>query len=235
MKRLNNAVAQRNAAREELLLEQAKLKQMQDDINAGKLQLSRGPPATPESGHLIPSVGGIQQEEGVLDRMKRYMQSIPGASPIRDQNGGVTPLTPSGKGWQAREAGPAVALRQAACALLFINSALADAGRTADGMANDAGLSEMDRRQRQLYAKQQQLLREQRSADQDSLLTAISGPLLRLPWHRPCSLAQCSHSPTALPGCREPGLPPGPPGRGRGHLPVVPALEDAAGRPHDAV
>ena len=144
MTRLNNAVSQRNAAREELLMAQAKLKQLQEDIDTGRVQVARGAPASPESGHLIPSVGGMQ-EEGVLDRMKRYMQGIPGASPIRDQNGGITPLngTPS--------------------------------GRTAEGLASDAGLSEMDRRQRELYAKQQQLLREQRSADQDRLLTAISG------------------------------------------------------------
>ncbi|KAL6776695.1 MYO1 [Auxenochlorella protothecoides x Auxenochlorella symbiontica] len=36
------------------------------------------------------------------------------------------------------------------------------------------GLSEMDRRQRELYAKQQQLLREQRSADQDRLLGCLA-------------------------------------------------------------
>ena len=33
----------------------------------------------------------------------------------------------------------------------------------------------MDRRQRELYAKQQQLLREQRSQDQEKLLACISG------------------------------------------------------------
>ena len=35
----------------------------------------------------------------------------------------------------------------------------------------------MDRRQRELYAKQQQLLREQRTADQEKLLAAIGGNL----------------------------------------------------------
>jgi len=37
------------------------------------------------------------------------------------------------------------------------------------------GLSDVDRRQRELYARQQQLLREQRSADQEKLLACISG------------------------------------------------------------
>lgn len=38
-----------------------------------------------------------------------------------------------------------------------------------------AGLSEMDRRQREIYNKQQQLLRDQRTADQEKLLLSISG------------------------------------------------------------
>lgn len=41
--------------------------------------------------------------------------------------------------------------------------------------SGEGGLSEMDRRQRELYAKQQQLLREQRSQDQEKLLACISG------------------------------------------------------------
>lgn len=36
-------------------------------------------------------------------------------------------------------------------------------------------LSDVDRRQKELYSRQQQLLREQRSQDQQHLLTAISG------------------------------------------------------------
>lgn len=44
----------------------------------------------------------------------------------------------------------------------------------ADG-ADSAGLSEMDRRQREIYNKQQQLLRDQRTADQEKLLVSISG------------------------------------------------------------
>lgn len=48
-------------------------------------------------------------------------------------------------------------------------------GRSFEG---PGGESEMDRRQRELYVKQQQLLREQRAADQERLLTAISGMVL---------------------------------------------------------
>ena len=37
------------------------------------------------------------------------------------------------------------------------------------------GMSEVDRKQRELYTRQQQLLREQRTADQERLLATISG------------------------------------------------------------
>jgi myosin-5 len=50
------------------------------------------------------------------------------------------------------------------------------AGRTFEGPGGEA-LSEMDRRQRELYAKQQQLLREQRTADQARLLAVLQGQL----------------------------------------------------------
>ena len=53
-----------------------------------------------------------------------------------------------------------------------------------DATQADGSISEMDRRQRELYAKQQQLLREQRSQDQEKLLACISGarpPRLPLP------------------------------------------------------
>lgn len=37
------------------------------------------------------------------------------------------------------------------------------------------GMSDVDRKQRELYTRQQQLLREQRTADQEKLLSTISG------------------------------------------------------------
>ena len=39
-------------------------------------------------------------------------------------------------------------------------------------------MSEVDRKQRELYTRQQQLLREQRTADQEKLLATISGLLV---------------------------------------------------------
>ena len=73
----------------------------------------------------------------------------------------------------------------------------------ADG-ADSAGLSEMDRRQREIYNKQQQLLRDQRTADQEKLLVSISGVqnppaspycrMNRLTW-QPCTqiLGRCTN------------------------------------------
>ena len=54
---------------------------------------------------------------------------------------------------------------------------LAAARAAAGGPLPLDGLSEVDRRQRELYTKQQLLLREQRTADQDKLLAAISTDL----------------------------------------------------------
>ncbi len=44
-----------------------------------------------------------------------------------------------------------------------------------------AHLNEVERRQRELQSKQQQLLREQRSADQEKLLSCITGAACLLP------------------------------------------------------
>jgi myosin-5 len=124
MVRLQNAVAQRNGAREEALMAGEKLKQLQDDIAAGRLAATGGAAA---AGHLV--------ADGTSRRF---------ASPGREN--GVPPAQ-------------AVA-----------------GGRSFDGPGSEA-LSEMDRRQRELYAKQQQLLREQRTADQERLLTSLAGDL----------------------------------------------------------
>ena len=149
MNRLNNAVAQRNAAREEALMLEAKLKQLQvcgenlDDSGLGAWQAwcavgqvhlccfpsapTTAPASAPvqddmQSGRLAPvAAGGVAGataaaaavassaglvtpppaaapaagDEGMMDRMRRFMQQIPGTSPMG------TPLaTPSG-GWQA--------------------------------------------------------------------------------------------------------------------------------------
>lgn len=43
------------------------------------------------------------------------------------------------------------------------------------GAAGLDGMSDVDRKQRELYTRQQQLLREQRTADQERLLATVSG------------------------------------------------------------
>ena len=85
---------------------------------------------------------------GMIDRAQRYMGS-PSPSPSHfsaDANGSHTPKTPL--------------------------SARRMAG---NGLHEGQEETEADRRQRELYSNQQHLLREQRSADQDKLLKAISG------------------------------------------------------------
>lgn len=114
-------------------------------------------------------------QEGMLERARKYM-GMPATSPQRpgahgpgDANGGPPP--PPG----------APALRTPSGALPGGGPAGAGAPRGlglengGPGGAGLEGLSDVDRRQRELYARQQQLLREQRSADQEKLLACISG------------------------------------------------------------
>ena len=56
---------------------------------------------------------------------------------------------------------------------------------------DSAHLNEVERRQRELQSKQQQLLREQRSADQEKLLACITGGLPASPVLRESNL-ECS-------------------------------------------
>ena len=53
---------------------------------------------------------------------------------------------------------------------------------------DSAHLNEVERRQRELQSKQQQLLREQRSADQEKLLACITGGLPASPVPRESNL-----------------------------------------------
>ncbi|KAL4445379.1 hypothetical protein ABPG77_011204 [Micractinium sp. CCAP 211/92] len=153
--RLNNAVAQRNAAREEALMLSAQLKKLEEDLEAGRLVAPEAAGAaaaaaaaagmagmeTPPPAAAAVAAADAQppgSDEGMMDRMRRFMQQIPGTSPLREV---ATPV-----------------------------------GQRLEGPSTEP-LSEMDRRQRELYAKQQQLLREQRTADQEKLLAAISDNL----------------------------------------------------------
>ncbi|KAL6769329.1 MYO1 [Auxenochlorella protothecoides x Auxenochlorella symbiontica] len=149
MSRLNNALAQRNAAREEALMVEARLKSVLEEEGRGvrsasgalavavpggtPVNLGPGPEATPGTA---PARAAPAEEGGVFDRVRRYM-----TSPSREPGTPATPGSVRG-GYGAETPGE--------------------------------GLSEMDRRQRELYAKQQQLLREQRSADQDRLLGCLA-------------------------------------------------------------
>jgi myosin V len=147
MNRLNNAVSQRNEAREEAVMSTEKFKQLQDEIASGKLQViqqpsNQHPLGTPGSGHLVASAaGGTPGSGGIYERVQRVYNSM---SPGRENAAPMTQTVPG--------------------------------GRSFEGAGMEA-LSEMDRRQRELYAKQQQLLREQRTADQERLLTALRGEL----------------------------------------------------------
>mmetsp|Transcript_16539 Transcript_16539/g.49488 ORF Transcript_16539/g.49488 Transcript_16539/m.49488 type:complete len:1726 (-) Transcript_16539:622-5799(-) len=150
--RLNNAVKQRNTAREEALLAVQSLKKLEDDLESGALQPAPAAPAAPAEA---PMEAGLSpgQDSGVIDRMRKYITIPNSAVPQRVDANGVparpaTAVVGTAPGVRPRENGDA---------------------------SGEGGLSEMDRRQRELYAKQQQLLREQRSQDQEKLLACISG------------------------------------------------------------
>jgi myosin-5 len=147
MNRLNNAVSQRDEAREQAVMSTEKLKQLQDEIASGKLKSipqSASQIGSPRSGHLVASAaGGTPGSGGVMERMQRVYNSV-SMSPGRENASPTTQTVPG--------------------------------GRSFEGAGMEA-LSEMDRRQRELYSKQQQLLREQRTADQERLLTALRGEL----------------------------------------------------------
>ena len=73
------------------------------------------------------------------------------------------------------------------------NGALSPAGSidaSIHGMPD--GISDADRKQRELYTRQQQLLREQRTADQEKLLATISGVCVLPP--QPCLLPLAAQS-----------------------------------------
>jgi hypothetical protein len=96
-----------DAAREEALMLEAKLKQLENDMEAGRLQHVGGAAAA-NAGMLTPqaTVPAVTvAEEGMLDRMRRYMQQIPGStSPVRDAGSVAgTPMpTPAGGCWFGR-------------------------------------------------------------------------------------------------------------------------------------
>lgn len=62
MNRLNNAVKQRNAAREEALLASEKLKKLEEDLEAGRLQMAS--PAPSQAGMPTADGSGTPDEPG---------------------------------------------------------------------------------------------------------------------------------------------------------------------------
>lgn len=96
--RLNNAVAQRNAAREEALMLSAQLKKLEEDLEAGRLvapeaagaaaaAAAAAGMATPPPAAAAVAAADAQppgSDEGMMDRMRRFMQQIPGTSPLRE-------------------------------------------------------------------------------------------------------------------------------------------------------
>ena len=67
MNRLNNAVKQRNAAREEALLASEKLKKLEEDLEAGRLQMASPAVAAAAAAALAISDGsGTPDEPGEL-------------------------------------------------------------------------------------------------------------------------------------------------------------------------
>lgn len=122
MKRLSNAIAQRDEAREEVLISQAKIKQFQQ-------QLEKGLPVTPITG---------LQASSPTARMAATTAGRENAPPTSQR------LTTTGRPYE---------------------------------VSDTEILSEMDRRQRELYNKQQKLLREQRENDQKRLLSLLQSDL----------------------------------------------------------
>jgi len=95
-----------------------------------------------------------------MERMRKYITIPNSPIPMRaDANGNAVGAYPAGAGPR----GPPAA------------GMPGRARENGDASVDGGGLSEMDRRQREIYNKQQQLLREQRSADQEKLLACISG------------------------------------------------------------
>lgn len=79
---------------------EAKLKQVQEEVAAGRLLPAAGAAASAAGAGAATPTGMVTpqpatapaSEEGVYDRMRRFMQQIPGASPGRDGTPMATPL-----------------------------------------------------------------------------------------------------------------------------------------------
>lgn len=150
MNRLNNALAQRNAAREEALAADARLQAALEEVAAHKRHAAEHPgasPATPHAAHEQSPAAPGAHAESVSTAVADAAAAI--SDRVRRYVSGSPARTP-------------------------ITGTPGVPGHIA---ASGDGLSEMERRQRELYARQAALLREQRQADQDRLLAALREPL----------------------------------------------------------
>lgn len=185
----------------------AQLKKLEEDLEAGRLVapavvgaaaaagMATPPPAAAAAAAAAQPPGS---DEGMMDRMRRFMQQIPGTSPLREV---ATPVGEQDRredqtrlSWRQQAAHRLLNKPAHSCCCCCRHQVLCApgcwlgipawpprppsprAGQRLEGPSTEP-LSEMDRRQRELYAKQQQLLREQRTADQEKLLGAISDNL----------------------------------------------------------
>lgn len=130
MNRVMNLTSQRDQAREELVMTEAKLKQTEEHYASMR--------------HLTPAAGTPPSGAGHLVATATPTSQVLRATPGRENAAPMPHAVPGGRSFDA---------------------------------SNMEALSEMDRRQRELYAKQQQLLREQRTADQERLLDALKTDL----------------------------------------------------------
>ncbi|KAK9844720.1 hypothetical protein WJX74_005896 [Apatococcus lobatus] len=173
MNRLSNACKQRDAAREEALLSSEKLAKLQEDIDSGALQPASSVPATQPAAPPSPD-GFMEKAAAGLKYFRGQPQTTsipaPPASPITanrmPEANGIDPSTPFSTPVARRLAPENGVVSTPRSGLPF----------TPEAEGLDA-LSDVDRRQKELYSRQQQLLREQRSQDQQHLLTAISEDL----------------------------------------------------------
>ncbi|KAK9809830.1 hypothetical protein WJX72_000004 [[Myrmecia] bisecta] len=176
MTRLSNALKQRDAAREELLLATEKLNKLQEDIESGAL----APPASPQQQQQqqqAAALAAAQHEQGGYFEKARTFLGVP-ASPSRPEANG-TPRA----GMQQQSPPLAGAPSSRTPPTPGVVRRLSDHGMMGASISRiaseDGGeaLSDVDRKQRELQMKQQQLMREQRTADQERLLAAIADNL----------------------------------------------------------
>ncbi|KAK9815009.1 hypothetical protein WJX73_004719 [Symbiochloris irregularis] len=181
MNRLNNAIKQRDAAREESLLANDRLAKLQEEMEGGNLvpiadvkqqiadavaaanaarpkaMPSTRPaedadtPSTPTDG--IYDTAASMMSQG-FDKARRWAGAVPGMARA-DSNGHVLP----------RGAATPQSASRRLSGQLDANSPYTP---------GDEGLSEPERRQREAYIKQQAQLREIRKLDEERLLNAIS-------------------------------------------------------------